>query len=217
MLRDKLNKLNKRFLEEANLVLDMLKRVREGILNQDVSGLKKIIEEDEQNINAMEIEIEKACIRYLALFQPTAKDLREIIMVLKINTDLERIADLITDIAESGINFKPTDAELAEIKFDQMFQMISDMLNSVITSYVEHNTDAAQEICRQDQEVNKLRDANFERLIAKMKTSTATIEADMNLLRISKKLERIADHITNIAEDVVYIEDALIVKHQDLT
>jgi phosphate transport system protein len=216
MLKDKIEKLNKSFLKEANLVVDMLKRVREGIHEQNTKSLQTIINVDEVNINAMEIEIEKACIRYLALFQPTAKDLREIIMIMKINTDLERIADLITDIAESGINFKPTELELNEIKFDDMFQMITNMLSAVLRSFVDHDTKAAQNVCKQDLQVNTMRDENFDRIVNKIKLNPTTIESDMNLMRISKKLERIADHITNIAEDVVYIEDALIIKHQEI-
>jgi phosphate transport system protein len=216
VLKDKVAKLNKLFLEEVNLVSDMLKRVREGIHEQHVENLQKIISEDEVRINAMEIEIETACIRYLALFQPTAKDLREIIMIMKINTDLERIADLITDIAECGIFFKPTEVELNQISFDDMFQMISDMLGDVIKSYVEHDTALAQNVRKQDIQVNKIRDANFKRLVEHIKLNSEAVDADLNLMRISKKLERIADHISNIAEDVVYIERALIIKHKEM-
>ena len=213
MLKDEVLSLNKQFLEQSYHVSDMFRKCIEGLVNKDIKSLKSIIDDDEPIINETEIKIEKMCINLLGLHQPAAKDLREIVMILKINDDLERIADIISNIAESGIKILPTSNVFDKIDIKKMADDTYKMLTDVIQSYIDNNPKLATKICKSDDAIDDMRDEHLEKIMKDMISDPSSIKVDLHLLRISKSLERIADHVTNIAEDVVYIEKAKIIKH----
>jgi phosphate transport system protein len=216
MLKDNLLKLNKKFLEESYFVSKMMHDCIDAILTQDLDRLKEIIEVDELKVNESEIKIEKDCVKLIALYQPTAKDLREIVMILKINNDLERIADIIVNIADSGIKIGSKPNIYDNINIREMADTAVSMLDDAIRAHIDHNITLAKEVCQRDDVVDKIRDANLQNIITHISSNPNLVETDLHLLRISKSIERIADHVTNIAEDVVYMEDASIIKHNYL-
>ncbi|MCB0279270.1 MAG: phosphate signaling complex protein PhoU [Calditrichaeota bacterium] len=213
MLKDEVVSLNKQFLEQSYHVRDMFHKCITGLMNRDIEVLRDVIETDEPEVNHTEIKIEKMCINLLGLHQPAAKDLREIVMILKINDDLERIADIVSNIAESGMKILPEANALQKIDIKKMADGTYQMLVDVIKSYIENNPKLATKICKSDDVIDRMRDTNLELIMKDMIANPTSIEIDLHLLRISKSLERIADHVTNIAEDVVYIENAKIIKH----
>ena len=216
MLKDSLQILNKKFLEESYFVSKMMHDCIDAILEQDVDRLHEIIEVDELKVNESEIEIEKECVKLIALYQPTAKDLREILMTLKINNDLERIADLVVNIADSGIKIGSKPNLYENINIKEMGETAVSMLDDVIRAHIDHDINLAKEVCQRDDTVDIIRDKNLQNIIKHITNNPNLVESDLHLLRISKSIERIADHVTNIAEDVVYMEDASIIKHNNL-
>ncbi|GAB4170729.1 MAG: phosphate signaling complex protein PhoU [Calditrichia bacterium] len=214
MLKEELNKIKQQFLEESYLVNQMLEKSIKGLLERNEGLLKEVIEKDEETVNNLEVEIDKDCIKIIALYGPAAKDLRQIMMIFKISDDLERMADHTVNICDSGLFLikRPPIKPLVDIP--RMAEITKKMLQDTIHAFVEHDHELALEICKRDDEVDSLRDQIIRELITYMAQDAKTIEPAMHLMRISKNIERIADLITNIAEDIVYIETGKLIKHK---
>ncbi len=213
MLHQELEKLKEMLIESATLVQAMIERSIEGLLRRDRDLLLKVIEVDEPRENNLEIEIDEKGIELIARYQPQAKDLRTIVMILKMNNDLERMGDEAVNISQSAIFLidKPLVKPLIDIPrmAEESIKMVRDSLNAFLTE----NPELAKEVCLRDSVVDGLRDQIWRELITFMASDPSTIERALHLLRISRCLERVADLATNLAEDTVYIVKGEIIKH----
>ncbi|MEI6155071.1 MAG: phosphate signaling complex protein PhoU, partial [Deltaproteobacteria bacterium] len=187
-----------------------------ALLRKDSAMLMEIIEKDEPTANNTEIIIEEMCISMIAQFQPKAKDLRTILMILKINNDLERAGDHAVNIAESGLflNDRPQLKPLIDIP--RMAQDSINMLKDSITSFINEDSMLAYKVCERDNEVDDLANQIMRELITYMTGDPSTIERSLHLLKISRNLERVADLSTNICEDVIFMVEGAIIKHHIL-
>jgi phosphate transport system protein len=211
MLTDKINELKKKILEMASLVERMVAYSFEGM----GSGNNKFNEvmDYEQRVNALEMEIEDACIVLMALHHPEAKDLRIILMIYKINNDLERLGDQAVNIAESvnSITGNPHNYDMPELA--SMMDVTLKMLHQSIVAYTNEDVENARLVCRQDEIVDSYNRRIMNQLIALIKETPLQTEYYLHLLRISKNLERIADLSTNISENTVYLVQGRVIKH----
>ncbi|HEY9686981.1 MAG TPA: phosphate signaling complex protein PhoU [Coleofasciculaceae cyanobacterium] len=205
-LKDKITDLS-RIAEE---------RVQQAVTSleeRDAALARSVIEGDEE-IDHMEVEVEEDCLKILALHQPVANDLRFIIAILKINNDLERICDLAANIAERAMYL--TQHAKIGIPFDLlgMARKVQIMLRDSLESLVNQDTDLARKVCGADQEVDVMHRDIYERVEAAMREQPDSLGYLITLLIAARHLERIADHATNIAEDVLYLVEGEIQRHQ---
>jgi phosphate transport system protein len=168
---------------------------------------------DDRAIDRLEIEIEERCVRLLALQQPMARDLRFITASLKISNDLERVGDHGVNIAGAAqrLGTAATAAPLSDIP--RMETLASAMLRDALEAFVRRDTEGARALCRRDDEVDQLNRQIFRELLTFMIEDPSTISRSLELILVARNLERIADLATNIAEEVVFIGEARIIKH----
>jgi phosphate transport system protein len=210
-----LEKIKKRILTLGGIVEDRVRMSIKAIETRDTGIAKKIINGDYE-IDEMEVDIEEDCLKILALYQPVAVDLRFITTVIKINNDLERIADETVNIAR-GVNYLSERKQQFEFDFDfsEMLDKTQFMLKRSLDALVNLDTDIAAKVCILDDEVDKM-NGEVHRLVKNaVKKNPEQGEHLINLLLISRHLERIADHATNIAEEVIYLVNGEIVRHED--
>ncbi len=213
MLEKKINELKKEIIFYSNHVLDMVHNSLRGLIDKDEHILKKLIKEDEEKANEWELKLDEMCLTTIAQFGPKAKNLRLIIMVLKMNNDLERMADHAVNIAESGLYLidKPPVKKLIDIPL--MEKETSGMLKDAIQSFVNEDDKLAEDIIKRDDIVDNLQEQILRELITYMFDNPNTINRSLHLSRISHNFERIADLSTNIAEDVIFLKRGETVKH----
>jgi len=213
MLREELHSLQERLLESATLVESMIEKGIRGLSGRDRDLLLQVMEEDESRENEIEVEIEESCIELLARYQPQARDLRGILMILKMNNDLERMGDEAVNIAESSLFLIERPPVKPLIDIPRMAQEAMGMLRDSLSSLIREDTALASSVCQRDDVVDSLRDQILRKLITYMASDPSTIERSLHLLRISRSLERIADLSTNICEDVIYMVEGKVIKH----
>ncbi len=192
---------------EKNVVM-----ATKAIAEQDEALAQTVIAEDER-IDRMEVELEEDCLKILALYQPVAVDLRAIVAVLKINNDLERIGDLTVNVAERAHYLAARPALPKPFDFDLMADKVRAMLTKAVDAFVEGQSHAAHEVCKADDEVDAINRAMYKSVEAMLGEPDADVNTLIHLLSVSRDLERIADHATNIAEDVIYMISGEIVRH----
>jgi len=182
----------------------------------DLSREKAVaINKDDDRIDAMELEIEEKCLNLIALYQPAAADLRFVVMSMKITTDLERIADLAVDIAERVLELADQPLLKTLIDIPKLATLAQNMVRDVINSFIKKDTDLARSVILRDNEADELRNLVQSELINDyMKKDATTVPRAIPLLLVARHLERICDHATNIAEDVIYMVKAEVVKHR---
>jgi phosphate transport system protein len=185
--QEELEDLKRRILEMGGLAEEQVRAAVKGLVERDAALIDRCLAGDEP-INAMHIEIDNRSFTLLALFQPMAADLRTIVAAVKINTDLERVGDLAVNIAEG-------------------------MLRDALDSFVRRDVELARRVLDQDDALDALKTQIFRELLTYMLQNPSTIEASLDLILISRHLERIGDHATNIAEDVIFIVSAKDVRH----
>ena len=168
---------------------------------------------NEEKINLMEIEIDDAATRLLALHQPMASDLRFLTAAIKINNDLERMGDLAVKIAERALSLMEQPPVKPEIDIPQVARLAESMVRRSLDAFVKRDSELARSVLTADDEVDDLRSAIYEELIRNMQAEPATIPQCVNLMSVVRSLERIADHSTNIAEDVLYLVEGIDVRH----
>lgn len=179
----------------------------------DPEFTRELAQKDDE-IDRFDVEIEDSCLKILALHQPVATDLRRVTAVLKISSELERIADLGVNIAERATALCTLPPIAIPEKLRQMSQRAVDMLDRSILAYVQQDTKLARKICSEDDEVDELNKEIINELTVLMQTQPELIEPAMHLFSASRNVERVADHATNIAEDVIYLVEGDIVRHQ---
>lgn len=183
-----------------------------AVETRDIELAKSVLEQENQT-NAHEVDVEEECLKILALHQPVAADLRYLIAVLKINHDLERIGDLAVHIAQGSLllcEMPPVDIPL---QLGEMAAKSQQMLRRVLDAFVNVDIAAAREIRLADSELDALNRAMVVRLKSEMTRSPALLEPLLKLMHIARHLERIGDHATNIAEDLIYLIEGKIVRH----
>lgn len=183
-----------------------------ALLDKDLYSLR-IVHENENKINSLEIDIDNMIVDILALQQPVAIDLRLILAAQKINNDLERIGDHAINIAESVTAIYKKDEKLELITIPRMAELAEEMLKNSIDSFIHNDAKLGMVVLENDDKIDELNLNIFKCIVNRMKDNQSMIETGMELIRISRNLERIADLSTNIAEEVIFIAQARIVKH----
>lgn len=213
MLEEKINSLKKSLVEYATLVEHMIEGSINGLLQRDTDLLHRIIGEEEAKANKMELEIDELCTTFIARYEPKAKDLRMILMALKMNNDLERMGDHAVNIAGSALFLVERPQVKPLIDIPNMAKIVMNMLKDSINSFIKEDAKLAKVVCEQDDNVDALRAQILRELITFMTSDPCTIERSLHLIRISKNLERIADLSTNIGEDVIFMVEGRVIKH----
>jgi len=213
MLEQQITSLKKRLFEYAGLVENMIDKSIKGLLKKDKGLLDEVLEKDEPMANETEIELDDLCITLIAKYQPTAKDLRIIMMIAQMNNDLERMADLAVNIVESSLFLIERPPVKPLIDIPKMAEIAIKMLKDSIDSFTHEDPKLARSVCERDQIMDDLKEQVFRELITHMMSNPAVIERSMHLIRVSNSLERISDLSTNICEDVIFIVEGKVIKH----
>ena len=199
-----LEELSNKVLEMGGLVESAINRSVRSLVDQDRDLAEQVIR-DEPKINRMEMEIDGIITRLLALRQPVAKDLRFLTAALKINTDLERIGDLAQHIAERSLSLMHHPLVKPMVDIPNMASLVQSMLLKCLDALVNADEALARSVLAADDEVNKLRDAVYREMVATMQRESGVVPAAVDLIFVARNLERIGDHATNIAEDLVFL------------
>jgi len=208
----KLDELKKKLVEMCSLTTQSLQASLEAVLADSEEDAKKVFEL-EKGINSFELEIDSGVVDILALEQPVAKDLRLILAVQKINNDLERIGDHAVNIAESAIGLVKTAEREPLLGIPKMATLTIEMLKKAVQSFVKLDAALAQQVLESDDAVDDLNRRMITDIARLIKEDQTTIEGNLQLARISRNLERVADMTTNIAEEVIFYTQARVVKH----
>jgi phosphate transport system protein len=210
--QEELEQLKTRLLEMGGLAEDRVRSALDGLVERDSQLVDRVLSGDVP-INQLHIEIDSRCFKLLALHQPMAVDLRAIVSAVKINTDLERVGDLAINIAEAVRRYLRHAPVKELIDIPRMAEIAQSMLRDSLDSYVRRDIALAQSVLNQDDELDALKTQVFRDLLTHMLQDPNTIEPGLDLILISRHLERIGDHATNIAEDVIFMVSARDVRH----
>lgn len=211
LIRD-LESLHRDVVSMCTMVEDIIHKAVDE-LGRTSKTLADELREQDKVIDQWDVKIEEECLKLLALHQPVAIDLRRIAAVLKITGELERVADLGVHIAERSKGMGEYPNVHVPERLKQMAQIALNMLHHSIDSYVELNTKVAQHVIEEDDLVDDMNKEIIDGLVDAMKQTPDVIEPAMHLFSASRHIERVADHATNIAEDVIYLVDGAIVRH----
>ncbi len=201
-----------RLLEMAGLVESAIHQSVRSVAERDEAQAREVLR-NEARINQLEIEIDDLAVRLLALYQPMATDLRFLTAAIKINSDLERMGDLAVNIVERSLSLMPQPPINPLIDMPQMARLVESMVHKSLDSFVKRDPELAREVLLSDDAVDDLRDAIYQELVSFMQNDSSTISRALDLMSVSRNLERIADHATNIAEDVLFLVQGVDVRH----
>lgn len=208
-----LDNLQRTILAMAASVEEAIHKAIRALRGRETALAQQVIDGDSE-IDREENEVEEECLKMLALHQPVAVDLRRITAALKINTDLERMADLAEDIAERALALaKPPLIPIPD-NLQRMTDLTTLMVHQSLDAFVNLDSRLARRVCRLDDEVDRYNHDIIEELIQTMRSSPELIEPGLSLFSATRHLERIADHATNVAEDVIYLVEGEIVRHR---
>jgi len=207
-----LEKLKENLLKMAALVEEAISNSVQSLVKRDTDLANKTFD-GEDRINRMENEIEDMCLKLLALRQPMAVDLRFITSAMKIITDLERMGDQAVNIAERAVSLNQEPQLKPYIDIPRMAEIVQSMVRDVLDSFVKRDSKLARSVCARDDLVDGLNQQVFRELLTFMISEPTTIQRAVHLMIVCRCLERIADHATNIAEDVRFVVDARVIKH----
>jgi phosphate transport system protein len=213
--QEELESLQARLLEMGGLSEERVRAAVEGLVSRDFDIIENILGGDEP-VNDLHIEIDARCFKLLALYQPMATDLRAIVSIVKINTDLERVGDLAVNIAEAAKRYIVQPPVKRLIDIPHMAEVAQAMLRDSLDSFVRRDVSLAQQVLNQDDTLDSLKTQIFRELLTYMIQNPATVEPALDLILVSRHLERIGDHATNIAEDVIFMVSARDVRHHGL-
>jgi len=210
--QQELAKLKEQLLKMGGLAERAISNAIDALVKRDTPLAEKTVGEDEK-INKMELLIDEWCLKLLALHQPLAADLRFITSAMRINVELERIGDLAVNIAERVVSLNQESQLKPYIDIPRMAEITKNMVKDVLDAFVNGDADLARSVCQRDDQVDALNDQVFRELITYMLSDPKTITRAVHLIIVSRYLERIADHATNIAEGVIFMVKALVIKH----
>lgn len=209
---EELEALKQTLLAMGGLVEDQIRRVMRALLERDDAMAQEVIERDRQ-VNTYDVEVDEQCVSLLALHQPAAGDLRFITTAMKIVTDLERIGDQAVNIAQRVLELNREPQLKPYIDLPRMAEKAQRMVKESLDAFVARDTALARQVCGEDAEVDALKEQIFRELLTFMMEDARTIPRAIRLILISRFLERVADHATNVAEMVIYLVDAKMVRH----
>jgi len=210
--QDELEQLKARLLEMGGLAEEQVRLAVSGLVDRDRDLTARALTGDDP-LNALHIEVDNRCFTLLALHQPMAVDLRAIVAAVKINTDLERVGDLAINIAEAGQRYVTHPPVKKLIDIPRMATIAQRMLRDALDAFVRRDTALAQHVLDEDDALDALKTQIFRELLTYMLADPSTIEAALDLILVSRHLERIGDHATNVAEDVIFMVSAKDVRH----
>jgi phosphate transport system protein len=210
--QEELEALQGRLLEMGGLAEERVSAAVQSLVSRDIAAIERVLYGDEP-INALHVEIDNRCFKLLALHQPMATDLRAIVSAVKINTDLERVGDLAVNIAEAAKRYATHPPVKKLIDIPQMGDIAQEMLHDALDAFVRRDTVLAQAVLNEDDRLDGLKTQIFRELLDYMLKDPTTVEPALDLILVSRHLERIGDHATNIAEDVIFMVSALDVRH----
>jgi phosphate transport system protein len=207
-----LQELKENLLNMAAIVEEAIRNSVQSLVKRD-SDLARKTFEVEARINKLELAIDEMCLKLLALRQPMATDLRFITSAMKITTDLERMGDQAVNISERAISLNEEPQIKPYIDIPRMAEIAQTMVKDVLDAFVNRDPKLARSVCARDDVVDGLNDQVVRELLTYMLSDSKTITRSVHLMIVARCLERIADHATNIAEDVIFMVDALVIKH----
>ena len=210
--QEELEQLKTRLLEMGGLAEENVRLAVQGLVQRDRTLIDRVLAGDEP-VNRLHIEIDNRCFTLFALFQPMAADLRTIVAAVKINTDLERVGDLAVNIAQAAQRYASHAPVKKLIDIPLMADIAQNMLRDALDAFVRHDVDLAQRVLDEDDRLDALKTQIFRELLTFMLQDPTTIEPALDLILVSRHLERIGDHATNVAEDVIFIVSARDVRH----
>lgn len=213
LLDEHLEKLKTRVIKMGSLVDEQVQFASKAVAEDNLEIAKIVIERDSK-VDKYDLKIDKICQKIFAIAQPVAMDLRFIMSALTINTNLERIGDIAVNISENIIMIRKKPTFYYQTKLEEMFSLAQEMLKNAIDSFINPNAELAKKVIIADQLLDKMNAENHSILKEIMKESPDNIDPAVALLVISRELERLGDHSTNIAEDVYFIVEAQLVKHK---
>jgi len=213
LLDEHFEKLKTRVIKMCSLVDEQVQFAIKSFEEDNVELAQSVIDRDKK-VNKYDVKIDKICQKIFALAQPVAMDLRYIMSSLTINSNLERIGDIAVNIAENVVLIQKKPDFFLDTKLEEMFNLTQRMLKNSIDAFIGGNPELAKEVILTDDVVDRLNTENHQILKSIMKQNQDTIEGAVALLVISRELERLADHATNIAEDVFFIVEAQMIKHK---
>ena len=208
-----LQQLKERLVTMAGLAEESIGKAIKALVVREPALAKQVLQEDVE-INKLEVAIEEACVSLLARYQPEAKDLRFIAMVFKIVNDLERVGDQAVNISERTLDLLKEPLLKPLIDIPQMATLAQQMLKDALDAFVNQNAEMAWGVCRRDDAVDHLNDQVYHELLVYMTQDPKTITRAVDLILVARHLERVADHATNIAEDVYYLVHGTTIKHR---
>lgn len=209
---EELQFLKEKLLRMAALVEDALSLAIEALKDQKEEPAREVLK-NEENINLLDIEVDEICMRLLALRQPMAGDLRFITSGMKISGDLERMGDLAVNVAELALELAKLPLLKPLIDIPRMARLAQAMVRDSIDAFINRDEALARDVCVRDDEVDALDDLIFRELLTFMMEDPHTVRRAVALILVSRNLERLADHATNIGEDVIYMVKGKTIKH----
>lgn len=211
-LREELEELNNRLLEMSGLVENSIENGVRAVLKRDKLSAQKVFE-NEARINPLEILIDNLAIRLLALQQPMAADLRFVAMSIKINNNLERMGDIAVNIVERALSLVSMPSANPRIDIAYLSELAQDMIRNSIDAFVRRDPDLARKVLTSDDAVDCLRDEMYDEIVKFMEEDARRIHPGIDYLFVARGLERLADHATNIAEDILFFVQGIEVRH----
>ncbi len=210
---EELKALKERLLIMAGMAEQTVGKSVKALVDRDPKLAEAVIREDAA-INRLEVEIEETCLNLLARYQPEARDLRTVAMVFKIVNDLERVGDQGVNISERTQDLLKEPLLKPLIDIPKMAVLAQQMLKDSLDAFVNQDAELARAVCRRDDEVDHLNDQVYHELLVYMTQDPKTITRAIDLILVGRHLERVADHATNIAEDVYYLVKGTTIKHR---
>jgi phosphate transport system protein len=206
--------INQAGFDMLNLCISQLKKAKEAFVNHD-SDLAEEVMNIENRVNALDLKIEKDCEKFIALYNPVAIDLRFVMAIRKINYDLERIADHAYGISKYVVDVdKQIPANLiSAVDFEKMFDTILAMFDNISDAYENKNAKSARKVFKKDKILDEINVQSFFVIEKEIKNDNSTIAEALLLFSVVKKLERVGDHIKNVAEEIIFYIDAEVLKH----
>ncbi len=211
--QQELEELKGKLLEMSALVEAAVQRSVSAVTQKDRSAAEQVIR-DEARVNELEMAIDEFAINLLATQQPLAADLRLIVAALKINTDLERMGDLSVNIAQKAISLLSEPVVKPMIDIEHMSALVESMVRKSLDAFVANDADLARSVLASDDAVDSLRTASYHELVSFMEKNPQNIPQALDLIGVTRSLERIADHSTNVAEDVLFLVQGIDVRHR---
>ncbi|MGH7365584.1 MAG: phosphate signaling complex protein PhoU [Candidatus Rokuibacteriota bacterium] len=209
---EELEALKQTLLAMGGLVEDQIRRAMRALLERDDVMAQEVIDRDRQ-VNTYDVEVDEQCVNLLALHQPAASDLRFITTAMKIVTDLERIGDQAVNIAQRALELNREPQLKPYIDLPRMADRAQRMVKESLDAFVARDTALARQVCGEDAEVDALKEQIFRELLTFMMEDPRTVSRAIRVILISRFMERVADHATNIAEMVIYLVEGKMVRH----